>query len=358
MSRVYNFGAGPAMLPEPVMRRAREEFLDWGGTGISVLEMGHRSAEFRGIAERAEADLRTLMGIPEHYRVLFLHGGASPQFAMVPMNLLRGKEKADYLHTGYWSGKAIAEARRFCRVNLAASGEEYGFLSIPIPERWQLDPEAAYLYYTANETITGVEFQEVPEATVPLVADMTSNILSRPVPVERFGLIFAGAQKNISTAGLGVVIVREELLGQLADHHPSLCDYALHAEKGSMVNTPPTYAWYLAGLTFQWLLEQGGLEEMERRNREKADLLYRAIDDSDLYINDVDPACRSRMNVSFRLAEESLNERFLEQAKERGLLALKGHRSLGGMRASLYNAMPLAGVRALVAFLREFERGA
>jgi len=324
---------------------------------MSVMEMSHRGKDFVAIAERAEADLRRLMGIPEDYHVLFLQGGATSQFAMVPMNLLRGRGRADYIDTGLWSRKAIKEARRYCEVNVAASSEAQGYTTIPPRETWRLDPQAAYVHYTPNETIGGVEFHWVPDTgEVPLVADMSSTILSRPVDVSRFGLIYAGAQKNIGPAGLTVVIVRKDLVGETLPGTPTMFDYAAHAEAGSMLNTPPTFAWYLAGLVFQWLLEQGGLEAMAERNRRKAEKLYAAIDASGLYRNPVDPACRSWMNVPFTLADPRLDAAFLAEAEAAGLVALKGHRSVGGMRASIYNAMPEEGVDRLIEFMQDFER--
>ncbi len=355
--RPFNFSPGPATLPEAVLDRAREEMLDYAGSGMSVMEMSHRGTHFSAIAEAAEADLRELLSVPGHYRVLFLQGGATGQFAAVPLNLLGERDGADYLDTGSWSRKAIAEARHHCRVNVVASGRDGGYTSIPGPESWRLDPGAAYLHYTPNETIGGVEFHTVPEAgAVPLVADMSSTLLSRPLDVGRFGLIYAGAQKNIGPAGLTVVIVREDLLGRARETVPGVLDYRLQAENGSMYNTPPTYAWYLAGLVFQWIKAQGGLDGMAARNRRKAETLYRAIDASDFYSNPVDPAARSWMNVPFILADARLDKVFLEASRSAGLLNLKGHRSVGGMRASLYNAMPQAGVDALIAFMGEFER--
>jgi len=357
MPDIYNFSAGPAMLPRAVMAQAREELQDWHGSGMSVMEMSHRSKDYMGIAARAEADLRTLLAIPANYKVLFLQGGASSQFAMVPLNLLRGKGRADYLNTGAWSKKAIAEARRYCEVNVVATGEADNFSSIPDVAQWRLDPGAAYLHYTPNETIGGVEFHWVPEAgDVPLVADMSSTILSRPIDVSRYGLIYAGAQKNIGPAGLTVVIVREDLLGDTLAGTPTMFDYRVHADNDSMYNTPPTYAWYLAGLVFQWLLEQGGLAAMAEINRRKSQRLYDAIEQSAFYRSPVDPACRSWMNVPFTLADASLDGRFLELAGQAGLLNLKGHRSVGGMRASIYNAMPESGIAALIDFMEEFER--
>jgi phosphoserine aminotransferase len=357
MARVFNFSAGPAVLPEEVLHQARDELTDWGGSGMSVMEMSHRGKEFVGIAERAERDLRELLGIPESYRVLFLQGGASAQFAMVPMNLLRGAASADYINTGLWSQKAIGEGKRFCRVNVAASAEESAFTTIPRRDSWRLDPGAAYVHYTPNETIGGVEFHWLPAAgSVPLVADMSSTLLSRPLDVSRFGVIYAGAQKNIGPAGLTVVIVRDDLIGETVPATPTMFDYRVQADNQSMYNTPPTYAWYVAGLVFQWLRRRGGLAAMAQRNLRKAEKLYAAIDRSDFYGNPVDPACRSWMNVPFTLARPELDDVFLKQAKEAGLVSLRGHRSVGGMRASLYNAMPEEGVDALVSFMTEFER--
>jgi len=357
MADIYNFSAGPAVLPHPVLVRARDELLDWQGSGMSVMEMSHRGKEFVSIAAQAEADLRGLMGISSDYHVLFLQGGATSQFAMVPMNLLRGREQADYVNTGAWSKKAIGEAKRYCSVNVAASSESTKFTTIPSRGDWKLDPSAAYVHYTPNETIGGVEFDWIPATgEVPLVADMSSTILSRPMEVSRFGLIYAGAQKNIGPAGLTVVIVRKDLVGETLAGTPSMFDYQQHADNGSMLNTPPTYGWYLAGLVFQWLKEQGGLEAMALINQRKAGKLYEAIDASDFYQCPVDVECRSRMNVPFTLADASLDADFLAGAKAAGLVSLKGHRSVGGMRASIYNAMPEAGVAALVDFMKEFER--
>ncbi len=356
MNRVYNFSAGPAVLPQAVLERAREEMLDWNGTGMSVMEMSHRGKAFMSIAEKAEADLRTLMQIPDNYKVLFLQGGASLQFAMVPMNLLRGNLRADYLHTGAWSKKAIAEAERFCKVNVVASGQESRFTTVPDVATWRLDSHAAYLHYTPNETIGGVEFDFIPECgDVPLVADMSSTILSRPVDVSRYGVIYAGAQKNIGPAGLTVVIIRDDLIGGAPIGIPSMLDYAIHVDNDSMYNTPPTYGWYLAGLVFEWLLEQGGLAAMAERNRRKAERLYGTIDGSGFYSNPVEKRYRSWMNVPFTLADAGLDATFLAEAEEAGLTTLKGHRSVGGMRASIYNAMPEEGVEALVAFMADFE---
>jgi phosphoserine aminotransferase len=357
MSAIYNFSAGPAVLPKAVLEQAREELLDWHGSGMSVMEMSHRGKEFLSIAEQAEADMRELLAIPDNYRVLFLQGGATSQFSMVPLNLLRGKQQADYINTGAWSKKAIAEARRFCEVNVAASAEDSRFTTIPAVDSWQLNPDAAYMHYTPNETIGGVEFHWVPDTgDVPLVADMSSTILSRPIDVSRYGVIYAGAQKNIGPAGLTVVIVRDDLTGDTLAGTPSMFDYQLHADNGSMLNTPPTYSWYLAGLVFAWLKQQGGLAAMAEINQRKSGRLYDTVDGSAFYDSPVDVACRSWMNVPFTLADANLDSEFLAQAKTAGLLNLKGHRSVGGMRASIYNAMPEAGVAALIDFMGEFER--
>ena len=356
MPRPYNFSAGPAMLPEAVLEQAKAEMLDWRGSGMAVMEMSHRGKEFVSIAEQAEADLRELMNVPANYKVLFLQGGASSQFAAVPMNLLRGKTRADYLNTGMWSKKAISEAKKYAQVNVVASSEASNFTTVPARDTWKCDPEAAYLHYTPNETINGVEMHTVPEVSVPLAADLSSTLLSRPLDVSKFGVIYAGAQKNIGPAGLTIVMVREDLIGQTIAGTPTLFDYAVMAKEGSMYNTPPTYAWYIAGLVFQWLKAQGGLAAMGERNRAKAELLYRAIDESGFYKNPVDPACRSWMNVPFTLPDEALDKPFLAEAKTAGLITLAGHRSVGGMRASIYNAVPLAGVKALVDFMADFQK--
>ena len=357
MSRVFNFSAGPAMLPQAVLEKAQAEMLDWEGTGMSVMEMSHRGKEYMSIAEKAMADLREVMAIPDTHEILFLQGGASSQFAMIPMNLLRGKKSADYINTGAWSKKAIAEAKRYCEVNIAASSEDNNFSSAPTQSELKLNPEAAYVHYTPNETIGGVEFDYIPETSgVPLVADMSSTILSRPIDVSRFAMIYAGAQKNIGPAGLTVVIIRKDLMGETLPGTPSMFDYQIHADNGSMYNTPPTYSWYLAGLVFGWIKQQGGLAAMAEVNRRKSDKLYAAIDGSDFYANPVAVNNRSWMNVPFTLKDAELDKVFLEQAAKKGLVTLKGHRSVGGMRASIYNAMPEAGVDALVAFMAEFEK--
>ncbi len=354
MTRKYNFCAGPAALPEPVLARARDELLDWQGHGLSVMEMSHRSHEMVGIAAWAERDLRELLAIPDDYSVLFLQGGASAQFAAIPLNLLPEGGVADYINTGQWSKKAIAEAKRFGSVNVAASAEASNFSTIPARDSWQLSKDAAYLHYTPNETIGGVEFLWTPEVDAPLVADMSSTILSRPIDVSKFGLIYAGAQKNIGPAGLTIVIVRNDLLGRARASCPTMLDYKVAADNESMYNTPPTFAWYLAGLVFQWLKELGGLEAMEAINRRKAEKLYSYIDGSGFYSNPVDPECRSLMNVPFILHDHNLDKPFLEEAEAAGLLNLKGHRSVGGMRASLYNAVPEAAVDALIDFMKDF----
>lgn len=356
--QVFNFAAGPGAIPEEVLLQARDELLDWRGTGMSVWELPFTGAEFREITARAADDLRQLLAIPSQYRVLFMHGGASAQFSLIPLNLLRGKGSADYADTGHWSRKAIIEARRYCAVNVAASGAATGFDRIPAWEEWRLDPGAAYCHITANETANGSEYHWVPDTgAVPLVADMTSNFLSRPVEVVRYGLIYAGAQKNIGPAGLTVVVVREDLIGGAAAATPSVFDYAIQAEADCCYNTPLTYAIYLAGLVFQWLKRQGGLTAMEARNARKSHKLYAAIARSGgFYRCPVIPRDRSRMNVCFTLADPALTESFLEQAAECGLVNLRGHKAAGGLRASLYNAMPEEGVARLVEFMDEFAR--
>ncbi len=357
MTRVFNFSAGPSVLPEAVICQAQEELLDWHGSGMSVMEMSHRGSAFSEISAQAEADLRELMAIPSHYKVLFTQGGATGQFAAVPMNLLRGKPKVDYINTGSWSKKAIAEAKKYAEVNVAATAEENNFTQVPPQSSWQLNAEAAYVHYTPNETIGGVEFNFVPETgDIPLVADMSSTILSRPVDVSRYGVIYAGSQKNIGPAGLTLVIVREDLIGEALPNTPSCFDYKLFADNDSKYNTPPAFCWYMAGLTFKWLKELGGLKAIAEVNKRKSDKLYAAIDSSDFYSNPVALDNRSWMNVPFVLADASLDALFLEEAKAAGLHTLKGHRSVGGMRASIYNAMPEAGVDALIDFMQAFEQ--
>ncbi|WP_374481596.1 3-phosphoserine/phosphohydroxythreonine transaminase [Zoogloea sp.] len=354
--RIFNFSAGPAVLPTKVLEQVRDELLDWQGTGMSVMEVSHRGKDFTSVIETAEADLRTLMGIPSNYKVLFLQGGATQQFAQIPMNLLDGRS-ADYIVTGSWSKKAYKEAQRFGAVRLAGSSEADSFTRVPSADELKLDPQAAYLHICTNETIHGVEMFDLPTAPagVPLVADMSSHILSRPMDVPRYGLIYAGAQKNIGPAGLVIVIVREDLLGKASAITPSVMDYATMAENGSMLNTPPTFGIYLAGLIFKDLLAQGGLEAVEQTNIAKAQLVYDAIASSGgFYRNPVQEAFRSRMNVPFTLANPALDAAFLAEAAERQLSGLKGHKSVGGMRASIYNAMSLDGVRALVDLMQDF----
>ncbi|HUL18487.1 MAG TPA: 3-phosphoserine/phosphohydroxythreonine transaminase [Steroidobacteraceae bacterium] len=355
--RVFNFAAGPATMPLEVLEEAREQLSDWRGSGMSVMEVSHRGKAFTAVAQEAEIRLRELLAIPRQYKVLFLSGGATGQFAAIPLNLTRTESTVDYLNTGAWSKKAIAEAQRFTHVHVAADEAASRYTTVPAAASVHVSPQAAYLHYTANETIGGVEFPYIPESgTVPLIADMSSSILSRPVPVERFGLIYAGAQKNIGPAGLAVVIVRDDLIGHARPETPSIFDYQAMADDNSMLNTPPTFAWYIAGLVFKWLQAQGGLPVMAARNEAKAQLLYATIDRSGFYRNPVAHACRSWMNVPFTLRDPSLDEAFLTQARAAGLVNLEGHRSVGGMRASLYNAMPPEGVQALVAFMQEFER--
>lgn len=357
MTRAYNFCAGPAALPESVLAKAQADLLDWHGKGLSVMEMSHRSDEFVSIAQHAEKTLRELMDISDDYAVLFMQGGASSQFAMIPLNLLGQHDSADYVNTGIWSKKAIAEAKRYTRVNVAASTEADNFTRCPDQSELNLDPAAGYLHYTPNETIGGLEYDYIPDSgSVPLVADLSSTILSRPLDVNRFGLIYAGAQKNIGPAGLTLVLVRRDLLGRTRPELPTMMNYSVADENESMYNTPPTFAWYLAGLVFDWVREQGGVAAMGELNRRKAEKLYQAIDNSDFYANPIEPRFRSWMNVPFTLADERLNDRFLQEAEQRNLLSLKGHRSVGGMRASIYNAMPEEGVDALVAFMADFEK--
>jgi phosphoserine aminotransferase len=352
MSRIHNFSSGPAMLPAEVLARAGDEILDWHGCGMGVMEMSHRGKEFTGIAAEAERDLRELLGIPAHYKVLFLQGGATLQFAQVPMNLLRAKTRADYVLSGEWSKKAAKEAKAYCDVHVAASAEDRGFSYAP--REWKVRGDAAYVHYCSNETIGGVEFHWIPDTgAVPLVADASSHLLSRPLDVSKFGLLYAGAQKNLGPAGVTLVIVREDLIGGAAKGTPTVMDYKLQAESDSMLNTPATYPIYVAGLVFKWLKQLGGVAEIERRNLRKARLLYEVID-TGFYRNPVAKEDRSRMNVPFRLPDERLDAPFLKGAEERGMVQLKGHRSVGGMRASIYNAMPLESVQSLAAYMREF----
>ncbi len=354
--RVYNFAAGPAMLPLEVLEQARAELLDWRGSGMSVMEISHRSREFIGVASEAEADLRELLAVPRNYKVLFLQGGATLQFACIPLNLAPVGATLDYVNTGAWSKKAIAEARRHATVNVIADGASSEYFAIPPEATWKRTPGAAYLHYTPNETISGVEFHRVPESAVPLIADFSSTLLSRPIEVERFGLLYAGAQKNIGPSGLTVVIVREDLIGRARAGLPGVLDYQAVAAEGSMLNTPPTFAWYLAGLVFKWLKRQGGLTAIGEQNRRKAERLYGYIDGSGFYSNPIEHSARSWMNVAFRLKDAKLEGEFGKGAALAGLTNLEGHRSVGGMRASIYNAMPLEGIEALIGYMGEFAR--
>ncbi|HEY5624046.1 MAG TPA: 3-phosphoserine/phosphohydroxythreonine transaminase [Gammaproteobacteria bacterium] len=356
MDRVFNFSPGPAALPREVMQQAQAEFLDWQGTGMSVMEVSHRSPEFVELAAESESDLRELMAIPDIYKVLFLQGGATLQFCAVPMNLAAPDRVADYVITGSWGRKSKSEAERFVHVNVAADAVDSNYTTVPDPATWQLTENAAYLHLTPNETIGGVEIPEIPNvSTAPIVADMSSTLLSRPVDVGRFGLIYAGAQKNVGQAGLTLVIVREDLIGHATRQTPGVTDYKVMAETDSMWNTPPTFAWYMASLVFKWLKKQGGLGAISARNDAKAAKLYAAIDASQFYSNPVDTRYRSRMNIPFTLPDAELDPVFLAESREAGLLNLKGHRSVGGMRASIYNAIPEEGVDALIAFMADFE---
>ncbi len=355
--RVFNFSPGPAMLPLEVLEQARSELVDWRGSGMSVMEISHRGKAFMGVAQEAEASLRRLLAVPDNYRVLFLQGGATAQFSAVPLNLTTGESSVDYINTGAWSKKAIVEARRYCKVNVAADESASNYSTVPGENALKLTRGAAYVHYTPNETIGGVEFPYVPATDgVPLVADMSSTILSRPIDVSRFGLIYAGAQKNIGPSGLVIVIVHDDLLGRARDGTPAVWSYKAMADEGSMLNTPATFSWYFAGLVFKWLEDQGGLGAMEKLNRAKAEKLYGAIDESGFYRNPVAKNCRSWMNVPFLLPKAELEAPFLSQAQQAGLTNLAGHRSVGGLRASIYNAMPMAGVDALVDFMRDFQK--
>ena len=356
MERIHNFSAGPAMLPQEVLEQARDELLNWHGCGMSVMEMTHRGKDFSAIIAQAEIDLRELLNIPANYKVLFLQGGATMQFAQIPLNLLAGRS-ADYLVTGAWSKKAFKEANKVGSACLAASSEASSFTRLPAVSELDLDPNAAYFHMCTNETVHGVEIHDpaVFRTSAPIVADMSSHILSRPVDVSQYGLIYGGAQKNVGPAGLTLVIVREDLLGHAPSNLPTMLDYAVQAEHGSMLNTPPTYSIYVAGLVFQWLKKQGGLAAMEQANIAKAKLLYATIDASTLYHNPVEPNCRSRMNVPFTLTRPELDESFIAEAKQQGIVSIKGHKMVGGMRASIYNAMPLQGVQVLTAFMQDFE---
>jgi phosphoserine aminotransferase len=358
MTQVYNFSSGPAMIPAEVLRRAEQELCNWHGLGTSVMEISHRSKEFIQVAEESEKDIRDLMNIPSNYKVLFCHGGARAQFAAIPLNLLGDKATADYIDGGYWAHSAVKEAQKYCTPNViditTTQGDKRGLL--PMSE-WKLSKDAAYLHYCPNETIDGLAITEMPDfGDKVVIADYSSTILSGPIDVSRFGVIYAGAQKNIGPAGLTLVIVRDDLLGKARKELPSILDYTVLAENDSMFNTPPTFAWYLSGMVFKWLKEQGGLVEIEKRNKAKAELLYSTIDNSSFYRNQVADANRSRMNVPFQLADSALDAVFLKESLEAGLHALKGHRVVGGMRASIYNAMPLEGVQALTAFMSDFEK--
>jgi phosphoserine aminotransferase len=355
-TRQFNFCAGPAALPTVVLQRAQAEMLDWQGRGLSVMEISHRHPAYMAMAQEAESKLRQLMGIPDNYKVLFMQGGATAQFALLPMNLLGTKTHADYIDTGIWSAKAIAAMAPYGSASEVASSASNSYCSVPSQAELNLNKDAAYVHYCPNETIGGLAFDYVPDTgAVPLIADMSSTILSEPIDVAAFGVIYAGAQKNIGPAGLTLVIIREDLLGSASSTTPNPFNYALQAANDSMLNTPPTYAWYLAGLVFDWLLEQGGLEVMAEKNAAKAKILYQAIDESQLYSNNILVANRSKMNVTFVLADEALDSEFILQAQDNGLLNLKGHRSVGGMRASIYNAVSQAAVLALVAFMKDFE---
>ncbi|MBI3284325.1 MAG: 3-phosphoserine/phosphohydroxythreonine transaminase [Burkholderiales bacterium] len=362
MNTIYNFSAGPAVLPKEVLQQAAAEMLDWHGSGMSVMEMSHRGPEFMSIIAAAQSDLRDLLAVPDNYKILFLQGGGLGENAIVPMNLMGRKPQpatADFIHTGSWTGKSIKEAQKYGKVNIAASAEAGGFTHVPARAEWKLTPDAAYVHLCTNETIDGVEYQFAPDVAAatgdaPIVADMSSHILSRVIDVSKYGAIFGGAQKNIGPAGLTIVIVREDLLGHALPICPSAFNWKIVADNDSMYNTPPTYAIYIAGLVFQWLKRQGGVAAIEQQNIAKAKLLYDYLDATDFYENRIAKDCRSRMNVPFFLKDESLNAAFLAAAKQRGLLQLKGHKSVGGMRASIYNAMPLAGVQALVSFMQEF----
>ncbi len=354
----YNFCAGPAMLPVEVMQQAKEELIDWHGRGCSIMEMSHRGKDFIKVAAQAEQDLRDLLQVPANYKVLFMHGGGRGQFAAVPLNLFSSpSQKADYIVSGAWSKAAAEEAHKFGTVAVQGIQQKVdGLRSLTAPAQWNIDPSSTFVHFCPNETVDGLEFTDLPETHVPLVADLSSTILSRPIDVSKYGVIYAGAQKNIGQSGLTVVFVRDDLLTAAGSQIPAILDYRLAAENDSMFNTPPTYAWYLAGLVFQWLKRQGGVAAMAQLNQQKANTLYNYIDKSDFYRNDVDTRYRSWMNVPFLLADERLNDKFVADAETHGLLALKGHRMVGGMRASIYNAMPLEGVQTLVTFMREFER--
>ncbi len=358
MSRPYNFSAGPAALPEAVLQQARDELLNWNGAGASVMELSHRGPEFIQAAEQAEADLRALLSVPDDYAVLFLQGGATTQQALIPLNFAAAGQAADYVLTGHWGATAIQQAQPYVNVRVVADTSPGGYRELPARETWSLSPDVAYVHYTANETIHGVEFADIPDVgDVPLIGDFSSSIASAPLDISRFGVIYAGAQKNLGPVGLTVVIVRRDLLTRTGQARAPILDYAAHERAGSMLNTPPTFNWYLAGLVFQWMLAEGGVEEFARRNKRKSELLYTAIDGSGgFYRNAVALDARSRMNVVFSLHDDALDAHFLSEAKGAGLISLKGHRVLGGMRASIYNAMPVAGAQALADFMADFQQ--
>ncbi len=354
---VYNFGAGPAMLPAEVMQQAQAEFLDWNGTGISIIEMSHRSKPFMAIAEEAERDLREVLAIPANYKVLYVQGGATALMSMVPLNLLAQGGTGDYLLTGNWSDKAYGEAKRLGKTNLAGTSKAEKFYTIPERSSWNLSSDSAYLYFTDNETIAGVEFADIPDVgNIPLVCDMTSNSLSRPFDVSKYGIVFASAQKNFGPAGLACVVIREDLIGKAGPQVPFLCDFKIYADNESMFNTPPTFTWYVAGLIYKWIKKEGGLVAMDQRAKQRSDRLYDVIDTSEFYSNPIDRKFRSRMNVPFILKDEALNDAFLAEAKKNNLIELKGHRSVGGMRASIYNGMTMDGIEALVSFMLDFAK--
>ncbi len=354
---VINFGAGPAQLPAEVMQQAQAEFLDWNGTGISIVEMSHRSKSFLAIAEEAEKDLREVLSIPANYKILYVPGGATALMSMVPLNLLAQGGTGDYLLTGNWSDKAYGEAKRLGKTNLAGTSKAEKFYTIPERSSWNLSSDSAYLYYTDNETIAGVEFADIPDTgSIPLVCDMTSNFLSRPFDVSKYGIVFASAQKNFGPAGLACVVIREDLIGKAGPQVPFLCDFKIYADNESMFNTPPTFTWYMAGLIYKWIKKQGGLTVMDQRARQRADRLYDVIDNNEFYSNPIDRKFRSRMNVPFILKDEALNDAFLAEAKKNNLIELKGHRSVGGMRASIYNGMTMDGIEALVSFMLDFAK--
>ncbi|MDF2867741.1 MAG: phosphoserine aminotransferase [Gammaproteobacteria bacterium] len=357
MPRVYNFSAGPATLPEEVLLQAQEELLNWHGLGMSIMEVGHRTNPYEELSAQVIATTREVLKVPDNYQVLYLANSSRAHFAMVPMNLLRGKTQADYLHTGIWSKMALDEAKRYCQVNIVASGENLGFNSVPEPANWRLEPDAAYVHYTPNETISGVEFHTLPEVgEIPLVADMTSSIMSQPIDISRFGLIYAGTQKNMGIAGLSLVIVRKDLLGQVLPFTPTMYDYQVHSDNNSLYNTPASFAVYITGLMLAWIKRQGGLTAMAELNQSKARKLYHCIDNSKLYSNSVDLNYRSRISVPFFLHNKGLEAKFLAEARAIGLVALKGHRTLGGIRACMYNAMPELGVDKLIEFMQQFEK--